>query len=162
MALEIERKFLVVSNDFKNEASEHYKIIQGFLNSDPLRTVRVRLQKDQGLLTVKGKSTEDGLVRFEWETEISIQDAKSLLQLCEKGIIDKTRYQITYGTHVFEVDVFHGENHGLILAEIELRSVNDIFEKPDWLGKEVTGDVKYYNSNLSKNPYKNWSLKKPR
>ena len=162
MALEIERKFLVVSNDFKNEASEHYKIIQGFLNSDPMRTVRVRLQKDQGLLTVKGKSTDDGLVRFEWETEISVQDAKSLLQLCEKGIIDKTRYQITYGTHVFEVDVFHGENDGLILAEIELRSVNDIFEKPNWLGKEVTGDIKYYNSNLSKNPYKNWSLKKPR
>ena len=156
MALEIERKFLVVSNDFKTKDSEHYKIIQGFLNSDPERTVRVRLQKDKGLLTVKGKSTDDGLVRFEWETEISMQDAISLLQLCEKGIIEKTRYHTMHGAHLFEVDIFHGENHGLILAEIELRSVNDIFEKPDWLGKEVTGDVKYYNSNLSKNPYKNW------
>lgn len=156
MNIEIERKFLVNSNRFKAAAYKSYSIKQGFLNRDPQRTVRVRLKNDQGILTVKGKSKDDGLSRFEWEKEISKDDATALLLLCEKGIIDKTRYEIKSGNHIFEVDEFYGNNEGLIIAEIELESTNENFEKPSWLGEEVTGDTKYYNSALSKNPYKDW------
>ena len=156
MTVEIERKFLVNSNDFKKEASKSYSIKQGFLNSHKERTVRVRLKKDKGYLTIKGKSSEDGLVRFEWETEITKQEAEQLLALCEDGIIDKIRHEVNFGNHTFEIDEFFGENEGLVFAEVELQSTNEEFNKPEWLGIEVTGDIKYYNSQLSKQPYKNW------
>jgi adenylate cyclase len=156
--IEIERKYLITSSKFKEEAVKHYAIKQGFLNSDPLRTVRVRLVNDKGIITVKGLSSDNGLARFEWEKEIGAVEAESLIQLCEEGIIDKVRYEVKVGRHIIEVDEFFGDNEGLIIAEIELNSVDDKFEKPIWLGKEVTGDIKYYNSQLSKNPYKAWKL----
>ncbi len=154
---EIERKFLVTSEAFKNEAHKRSRIVQGFLNTNPERTVRVRIQGNDGFLTIKGKSNKSGLSRFEWEKQISLAEAEELLHLCEPGIIDKTRYEISSGNQTFEVDEFTADNEGLIVAEIELTSENESFSKPDWLGKEVTGDVKYYNSQLSKNPFKNWS-----
>ena len=154
--IEIERKFLVKSNAFKNEAFQNYTIKQGFLNSNPERTVRVRLKNNKGVITVKGKSSDDGLTRFEWEKEISINDAEDLLTLCEPGIIDKTRFEIKSGNHVLEVDEFHGDNQGLIIAEVELSSEDETFIMPKWLGKEVTGDTRYYNSQLVKHPFKNW------
>ena len=156
--VEIERKFLVKSNAFKKNAIKHYRIKQGFLNSHPERTVRVRLKNDKGYLTVKGKANKSHLSRFEWEHEISIEEADALLALCEQGIIEKQRYEVPVNNHLYEVDVFEGDNINLIVAEIELTSENETFKKPEWLGKEVTGDVKYYNSNLSKNPFKNWSV----
>lgn len=156
MAVEIERKFLVQSDAFKTKAFNSYYIKQGFLNSHAERTVRVRIKKDKGFLTVKGKSSSDGLSRFEWEKDIAVDEAESLLKLCEKGIIDKTRYEVKAGSHIFEIDEFYGENEGLIIAEVELNSENESFEKPDWLGEEVTGDIRYYNSNLSKLPFKLW------
>ncbi|MDH7913866.1 CYTH domain-containing protein [Winogradskyella sp. SYSU M77433] len=156
MAVEIERKFLVNSLAFKQEAFNSYVIKQGFLNSHKERTVRVRLIEDKGFLTVKGKSSNDGLSRFEWEKEISISEAESLLMLCEEGVIDKTRYEVRVDKHTFEVDEFHGENEGLILAEVELHSENEEFTNPKWLAREVTGDVRYYNSQLSKTPYNLW------
>tara|TARA_R100000935_G_C2814094_1_gene156443 strand:+ start:898 stop:1377 length:480 start_codon:yes stop_codon:yes gene_type:complete len=154
---EIERKFLVKSEVFKNEAYKRTPIAQGFLNTHPARTVRIRKHGDQGYITVKGKSNKSGLSRFEWERQISLAEAEELLQLCEPGIIEKTRYEVDYKNHIFEVDDFTGENEGLIIAEIELESETEQFSKPEWLGKEVTGDIKYYNSNLSKNPFKNWT-----
>lgn len=156
MTVEIERKFLVTSHDFKEEATQSYRIKQGFLNSHKERTVRVRLKNDKGYLTVKGKSSDDGLVRFEWETEITKQESEQLLSLCEKGIIDKIRYEVNLDSHTFEIDEFFGDNEGLVIAEVELKSTNDEFNKPDWLGAEVTGDIRYYNSQLSKKPYKTW------
>jgi CYTH domain-containing protein len=147
----------VKSEAFKDQAFNSYDIRQGFLNSAPERTVRIRLKNDKGLLTIKGKSSADGLSRFEWEKEIPKTDAEALLLLCEKRIIDKTRYEVKVGNHTFEVDEFYGDNQGLIIAEVELNSKTDTFEKPDWLGEEVTGDIKYYNSNLSKLPFKNWT-----
>lgn len=157
MTQEIERKFLVLSEDFKNEAVSHTRIVQGFLNRDPNRTVRVRLKGDKGYLTVKGRTNATGITRSEWETEISCSDAEHLLSLCEAGVIEKIRYEIPVGKHCFEVDEFLGENQGLILAEIELQAENETFQKPNWLGKEVTGDVRYYNSQLSLVPYKEWN-----
>ncbi|EPR72464.1 hypothetical protein ADIWIN_2634 [Winogradskyella psychrotolerans RS-3] len=154
--IEIERKFLVNSDAFKTEAYMSYSIKQGFLNSDKARTVRVRLKNDKGYLTVKGKSTANGLSRFEWEKEISKSDAEALLLLCEPGIIDKTRYEVKSNDHIFEIDEFYGDNEGLIVAEVELNSENESYKKPHWLGKEVTGDLKYYNSLLIKTPYKLW------
>ena len=158
MAIEIERKFLVKSEDFKTEAFKSYTIKQGFLNSHKERTVRVRLKEDKGFLTIKGKSTSNGLSRFEWEKEISKTEAEALLELCEKGIIDKIRYEIKCGKHIFEVDEFFGDNKGLIVAEVELNYEEENFEKPSWLGNEVTGDKGYYNSQLSKQPFKIWKL----
>lgn len=155
--IEIERKFLVTSDSFKKEAYKVERIIQGFLNRDPERTVRVRLVDDKGILTVKGLSSDDGLSRFEWEKEISKGDAKALLEFCEKGVIDKLRYKIKRDHHTFEVDEFFGENEGLTIAEVELNSVEEEFGKPNWLGNEVTGDIKYYNSQLSITPYKHWN-----
>ena len=154
--IEIERKFLVKNDSFKKEAFAKNHIAQGYLSSVPERTVRVRIKGEKGFLTIKGVSNDSGLSRFEWEKEIPVSEAKSLLLLCEKGVIDKTRFEIKKGNHVFEVDEFYNDNEGLIVAEIELDSENDTFEKPDWLGKEVTGDIRYYNAYLSKNPFKNW------
>ena len=153
---EIERKFLVKSTDFIKESNVNNRIVQGYLNSNPERTVRVRIKGNKGFLTIKGKGNESGTTRFEWEKEISLFEAEALLQLCESGSIDKIRYEISIGKHMFEVDVFSGENQGLIIAEVELSSENEFFEQPNWLGKEVTGDKKYYNSYLSENPFCTW------
>ena len=154
--LEIERKFLVTSNAFKDQANKTFRIVQGFLNRDPERTVRIRLKNDVGILTVKGLSSKDGLSRFEWEKEISKKEAKALLEFCEKGVIDKLRFEINIGKHIFEVDEFFGDNEGLVIAEVELQTEEETFTKPDWLGEEVTGNIKYYNSQLSKQPYNTW------
>jgi len=154
--VEIERKFLVNSNAFKKEAFKSTRIIQGFLNTDKERTVRIRLKGDKGFITVKGKSNSSGLSRFEWEKEISKTDVESLLKLCEKGIIDKIRYEVKVGKHIFEVDEFLGDNESLVIAEVELETENETFTKPDWLGEEVTGQTKYYNSQLSKQPFNSW------
>lgn len=153
---EIERKFLVNSEAFKNEAFKRARIVQGFLNTDPNRIVRVRVHGEQGFITIKGKPNETGVSRFEWEHQISLAEAEELLRLCEPGIIEKTRFEVQNGEHIYEVDEFLGENEGLVVAEVELKSESESFSKPDWLGVEVTGDIKYYNSNLSKNPFKNW------
>ena len=153
---EIERKFLVVSEDFKNEVFKNSRIKQGFLNTDPERTVRLRITGDKAFITIKGKSSKNGLSRFEWEKEIDIDEAEALFELCEPGITEKTRYLVKAGDFVFEIDEFYGENEGLKVAEIELNKETDTFEKPQWLGREVTGEIKYYNSPLSKKPYKNW------
>ncbi len=154
--IEIERKFLVKSNNFKSNILSKTHIVQGFLNTDPERTVRVRIRGNSGTLTIKGESSNDGLSRFEWETEVSKNDAEALLKLCEKGVIEKTRFEVAMGKHVYEIDEFSGDNLGLTIAEIELNETSESFLKPDWLGEEVTGIIKYYNSQLSKNPYKNW------
>ena len=154
--IEIERKFLVTSTDFINEAFSKHEIAQGYLSSDPERTVRIRIKDEKAYLTIKGKSSENGLSRFEWEKEIDTTAAKKLLLLCEKGVINKTRYNVKSGKHTVEVDVFYGENEGLIMAEIELKSETELFDKPNWLGKEVTNDQCYYNAYLSKNPFINW------
>ncbi|MUU79219.1 CYTH domain-containing protein [Winogradskyella endarachnes] len=156
MEIEIERKFLVKTDDYKLEAVHSFNIKQGFLSSHKERTVRVRLIGNKGYLTIKGKSSANGLSRFEWEKEISVSDAENLLLLCEEGIINKTRFEIKCGKHTYEVDEFYDDNAGLIIAEIELNSETEVFEKPSWLGMEVTGDIRYYNSVLSKNPFKLW------
>ena len=152
---ETERKFLV-AGDFRGEVSGASHIIQGYLSSAPGRTVRVRLRDEQGWITVKGPAR--GLTRIEWEKEIPAGEAQLLLSLCEPGIIDKTRHLVpsTDGRHVWEVDEFHGDNAGLLVAEIELGSEDESFERPAWLGVEVTGDRRYYNSSLTKHPYKDW------
>lgn len=157
MAQEIERKFLVKNNDFKEESFNQTKIVQGFLSTVPERTVRIRIKGDQGFITVKGIGNESGASRFEWEKEISVQDAIDLLKISEPGVIDKIRFNVKSGNHTFEVDEFYGENKGLIIAEVELDAEDEEFIKPKWLGEEVTGQVKYYNSMLMKNPYKDWS-----
>lgn len=154
--IEIERKFLTTSEAFKKEAFAENRITQGYLSSVPERTVRVRIKGNKALLTIKGASNESGLSRFEWEKEIPVEEATALLKLCEKGVVDKTRFEVKVGNHIFEIDEFYGENTGLIVAEVELKSENETFEKPIWLGKEVTNDNRYYNSNLSKNPFANW------
>ena len=154
--IEIERKFLVTSDAFKSAALCKNHIAQGYLNSTPERTVRVRIKGGAGYLTIKGKSNETGLSRFEWEKEIPLAEAKALLLLCEKGIIEKIRYEVQVGKHLFEVDEFFGENEGLLLAEVELQSESEFFEKPNWLGNEVTQDQRYYNSYISKHPFTSW------
>jgi adenylate cyclase len=153
--MEIERKFLVKS-DYKSSAVKQYRIVQGYLSSHPERSVRVRIRDNKGFLTIKGASNESGTSRFEWEKEILIDEAEQLLELCEPGAIEKTRFLIPVGSHTFEVDEFSGENEGLVLAEVELSSEQEFFEKPLWLGEEVTGDTRYYNAMLSKNPFSKW------
>jgi len=154
--IEIERKFLVTSLAFKDEAFAKNEIAQGYLNSNPERTVRIRIKEQKGYITIKGMGNKSGASRLEWEKEIPLDEAKQLLQLYEKGAIEKTRYEVKSGIHTIEIDEFHGENKGLIMAEIELENENETIEKPSWLGKEVTGDKRYYNSYLSQNPYTTW------
>ncbi len=156
MAKETERKFLVKNDSFKQQAVKALRITQGYISSVPERTVRVRIKGEKGFITIKGIGNESGASRFEWEKEIPVEDVKELLKICEPGVIDKTRYIVPVGNHTFEVDEFYGDNKGLVVAEVELKEENEEFEKPDWLGEEVTGDVKYFNSMLMKNPYKNW------
>ena len=153
---EIERKFLVTSTEFLSESKKSNRIVQGYLNSNQERTVRIRIKGTQGFITIKGKGNESGTTRFEWEKEIEVTEAEQLLLLCEDGVIDKIRYEIPFGKHLYEVDVFEGDNMGLIIAEIELEDENESFEKPNWLGEEVTGDDRYYNASLSVSSYKNW------
>jgi len=154
--VEIERKFLVKSDDFKEQAFRQNNIAQGYLSSIPERTVRVRIKGNKGFITIKGIGQQGGMSRFEWENEIPLGEAQELLKLCEKGKIEKTRFEVQSGKHIFEIDEFYGENEGLVMAEIELESETESFEKPDWLGEEVTNDKRYYNAYLSKNPFKSW------
>ena len=154
--IEIERKFLVTSKAYRDNAKSKSRIVQGFLNTDPERTVRIRLRDKKGKLTIKGLSSDDGLKRFEWEKEISKTEAQALLDFCEFSLIEKIRYEVDYGGYCFEIDEFFGDNEGLVIAELELNDENEDYPRPDWLGEEVTGKVEYYNSNLSKSPFKSW------
>jgi adenylate cyclase len=155
MGLEIERKFLI-NGDYKKHAVKSLTIKQGYISTVHGITVRVRLKDKKGYLTIKGSTGESGLSRYEWEKEIAYEEADELLSLCDSGIIDKTRYIIPAGNYTWEVDEFHGENEGLVMAEIELKSESDTFSVPDWLGQEVTGDLRYYNSYIAKNPFTSW------
>ena len=155
MSQEIERKFLV-KGDFKQNSDSSMRITQGYLSSAPERIVRIRIYGDKAFLTIKGITNSSGISRYEWEKEIVVAEAHELLKLCEPGIIDKTRYLVKSGKNTFEVDEFYGANEGLVVAEIELVEENQQFEKPDWLGEEVTGDKKYFNSRLVKTPFSRW------
>jgi adenylate cyclase len=155
MAQEIERKFLVTGN-FKEHAYKQTRIVQAYISSTPERSVRIRIKGEKSYITIKGKPNSTGVSRFEWEKEIPLNEAESLLNLCEPGMIEKTRYEIKSGLHNFEVDEFYGENEGLIVAELELKTEDEAFISPEWLGEEVTGDIRYYNSMLKKHPYKSW------
>ena len=155
MAQEIERKFLV-KGEFKSEAFKATRITQGYLSSVPERTVRVRIKGDKGFITIKGIGNASGASRYEWEKEIPVEDVQELLKICEPGVIDKTRYLVKAGERTFEVDEFYGDNEGLTMAEVELPSEDAAFDRPAWLGEEVTGDSRFYNSMLMKNPYKHW------
>jgi len=152
MGTEIERKFLVKKGGWRNKTATNYR--QGYLSTVKERTVRVRTIEDKGYLTIKGISI--GASRLEFEYEIPVQDANALLDICEKPIIEKNRYKVEHGGFVWEVDEFLGENLGLIVAELELESEDQYFPKPDWIGEEVTGDPRYFNSSLIKNPYSKW------
>ena len=155
MAQEIERKFLVVG-EYKNLAHSVMHLVQGYIASGR-RTVRLRISNDRAWLTIKGPSHDGGLSRFEWEKEIEAHEAMELLPLCEGTLIDKHRHLVKVGDHTFEVDEFHGDNEGLTIAEVELSSIDEEFIHPEWLGAEVTGIKRYYNSHLRANPYKEWS-----
>ena len=159
MATEIERKFLV-RGDFFPEVYDSKRIVQGYICSSPERSVRVRIRGDEGYLTIKGASNVDGTTRYEFEKKITEEEACQLLALCEPGTISKVRHLVKAGDHIIEVDVFDGENQGLVVAEIELKEASEVFIRPDWLGEEVTGDVRYYNSMLSRHPYSTWENKK--
>lgn len=154
--IEIERKFLVLTTIYKTLATKKERIVQGFLSTNPERTVRIRIKGEKGFITIKGKSNAAGMSRFEWEKEISVLEAQELLLLAEPGAIDKIRYEVPLGVLTIEVDEFFGENEGLTVAEIELPSEDTSVNLPDWLGDEVTGQVKYYNSQLSKHPFTTW------
>jgi len=153
--MEIERKFLV-TGEYKHLASKSYQIAQGYLSTVPERTVRIRIKGDKGFVTIKGKSSESGLSRYEWEKEIPVHEAQKLLALCEPGIINKTRYEVVFQNQKYEVDEFYGKNEGLTIAELELESETTSFSKPAWLSDEVTGDKRYYNAQLSIKPFKHW------
>jgi CYTH domain-containing protein len=156
MAQEIERKFLVLDDSFKHEAFSKSHIVQGYICSERGRTVRVRIRDERAYLTIKGPSVNGGLSRYEFEQEIPLADAQQLMQLCEPGIIDKIRWLVKSGLHTFEVDEFFGDNEGLVVAEVELANEDEPFEKPHFIGKEVTGDRRYYNSQLRVNPFNKW------
>ncbi len=147
--IEIERKFLVTSSEYRKSYHRKSMIIQGYLSKDPNRIVRVRIRGDQGFITIKGISTKDGLSRYEWEDEISVIKAQELMLLCLPIIIKKNRYEINFKGSLFEVDEFIGLHQGLIIAEVELNSIEDKIELPTWVGEEVTGNKNYYNSYLS-------------
>ena len=158
MAYEIERKFLV-KGDYKSKSFKAYPIKQGYLSLSGVSVVRVRVKGEKAYITVKSSAVAGSIKRNEWEYEIPVVDAEEMLKLCEEEIIDKTRYLVKVGNHVFEVDEFYGENEGLLIAEVEFEREDELFEKPEWLGEEVTGNVRYYNSFLSMHPYKKWNSK---
>ena len=154
--LEIERKFLVKKGDaYKSAAFSSSHIQQGYIPAEGA-TVRVRTRDEKAYLTIKGKSVNGGMTRYEFEKEITMDEAQHLLQLCQGGVIDKRRYLVKSGSHTFEVDEFYGENEGLVVAEVELGSEDEVFVKPGFIGEEVTGDIRYYNSQLMKKPYTTW------
>lgn len=154
--IEIERKFLVENDNFKHDAIRALKMTQGYLSKDPKRTVRIRISGEQAFITVKGEASKSGASRFEWEKSILVEEAQNLIAMCLDGVINKIRHYVQYGNHLFEVDEFLDDNHGLIVAEVELANENEVFKYPEWLGKEVTGKKKYYNSQLSQNPFRRW------
>lgn len=156
MALEIERKFLVTDESYRTMAHHSDRIAQGYICRQGGNSTRVRVRGEKGYLTIKGPSVDNGLSRYEWEKEIPVDEAWELIKLCHGGIIDKTRYLVDYKGHTFEVDEFHGDNAGLVVAEIELNDKEEYFEQPSFIGKEVTGDGKYYNSSLARFPYRYW------
>ena len=156
MGYEIERKFLV-KGEYKSKSFKSFAIKQGYLSVSGVNVVRVRVIDDKAFITVKSSAIADSIVRREWEYEIPVKDAEEMLLLCEEGMISKTRYLVEVGKHVFEVDEFYGDNEGLLIAEVELGHEDEPYEIPEWLGKEVTGNVRYYNSFLSMHPYKTWS-----
>ncbi|MDK3160256.1 CYTH domain-containing protein [Kamptonema cortianum] len=156
MPLEIERKFLVKDDSYKSAATEKLAVAQGYICSTTGRTVRVRIRGEKGFLTIKGATSASGLSRYEWEKEIAVADARDLLKLCETGLIEKIRHLVPVGRHVYEVDEFLGANAGLVVAEIELSTEEECFEKPAWLGEEVTLDRRYHNSMLAREPYTTW------
>jgi CYTH domain-containing protein len=156
MAIEIERKFLVNDESYKEMAFKSDRIAQGYICRQGGNSTRVRVRGDKGYLTIKGPSIDGGLSRFEWEKQIPASEAWELMKLCPTPIIDKTRYLVEFEDHVLEVDEFYGDNEGLVVAEVELSAIDEEFKKPPFLGKEVTGDGKYYNSSLSRFPYKCW------
>lgn len=153
MGVEIERKFLV-KGDFKKDVLKSYHIVQGYISTAPGKSVRVRIRDNEGFITIKGQRI--GITRFEWEEPIPVEEARDLLRLCEGAVIDKTRHLVKVGEHTFEVDEFHGDNEGLVVAEVELGSEDEAFEKPLWLGEDVSTDSRFRNSALIANPYKNW------
>ncbi len=156
MGYEIERKFLV-KGDYKSQSFKNFPIKQGYLSLSGISVIRVRVKGEKAFITVKSILAEGKIKRHEWEYEIPVEDAEEMLLLCENPIVEKIRYLVDYGDHIFEVDEFFGDNDGLVIAEIELEDEEEPFDRPDWLGDEVTGDVRYYNSFLSMNPYKKWS-----
>ena len=155
MAQEIERKFMVVG-EYKHLAHSSMHLVQGYIASGR-RTVRVRLSDDRAWLTIKGPSRDGGLTRYEWEHPIEAKEAMELLQLAEGALIDKRRWLVNYEGHTFEVDEFAGQNEGLVIAEVELHSADEEFATPVWLGREVTGERRFYNSHLRSHPYSEWS-----
>jgi CYTH domain-containing protein len=154
--MEIERKFLVKDDSFRDEAFRKKHIRQGFICADRERTVRIRISDDEAFLTIKSASDERGWSRYEFETRISNEDAEELIKLCLPGIIEKVRHYVEYKGHIWEIDTFYGENEGLTVAEIELKSEKDTFELPVWIDREVSGDTRYYNAVLSKHPFSKW------
>ncbi len=162
MSLEIERKFLVIGDSYKAQAYDASRICQGYICSGGGRTVRVRIRGEKGYLTIKGPAGPAGLARYEFETEVPLADAEQLMRLCEPGLIDKTRYLVRCGTHIFEVDEFYGDNEGLVMAEVELGAEDEAYERPDFLGREVTGDRRFYNAHMRRYPFKLWKDDLPR
>lgn len=156
MAMEIERKFIVSGPGYKERARSCSHITQGYILSDEGRTVRIRRRDDKAYLTIKGPSSNGGTTRFEWEKEVSSEDAEEMFKMCRGGLVDKHRYLVESGHHIWEVDEFHGDNEGLVMAEVELSYADEAFLKPDFVSEEVTGDVRYYNSMLMKHPFKEW------
>lgn len=154
--IETERKFLVKGDDYKLQATSSSRIRQGYICNVRGCTVRVRLRDDRGYLTIKGPSADGGISRYEFEKEITADEARQLMRLCEPGIIDKTRYIVPSGNHLFEIDEFYGDNAGLVMAEVELRSADEPFQKPSFIGPEVTGDHRFYNASLRQMPYSLW------
>ena len=159
MALEIERKFLVLDDSYKHEAFSSSHISQGYICSERGRTVRIRIRDNEAFITIKGPSLDGGLSRYEFEQSIPMDDAEKLMTLCDEGIIDKTRWLVKSGDHTFEIDEFHGDNDGLVVAEVELKNAREVPILPHFIGKEVTGDRRYYNSQLRRNPYRIWKDK---
>ena len=154
--MEIERKFIVKNNAYVEKAFRKRRIVQGYICSDAERSVRVRICEDEAFLTIKSATNKRGWSRYEFEQPLQMNDANELIKLCQPGLIEKTRYDVKSGHHTWEVDVFQGENEGLVVAEIELASEDEVFKLPEWVGQEVSGEPKYYNMMLAMQPYTRW------